>query len=194
VANLLSREDLPGVERFAEFPASSITGLHLWFDREFTDRPHAVMVGTAAQWIFRQPWDDRSSKSERYYQVVISGSQQARSLPKEQLVETVLGELRQAFPAARQAQLLRSRVVTDPKSVFSIRPEVDAVRPTSHTPLPWLHLAGDWIATGWPSTMEGAVISGRLAASSVAAREGLSPIAVDPGLPRGWLAKWICKA
>ncbi len=193
VADLVSPDVLPSVGQFAEFPASPITGLHLWFDRELTDRPHAVMVGTVAQWLFRQPWEDRSSDCEAYYQVVISGSRQARSVAKETLVEKVLAELRDAFPAAKDAKLLRSRRVTDPHSVFSIRPEVDAVRPSARTPLPWLHLAGDWIATGWPSTMEGAVISGRMAASSVAEHEGWSPTAVDPGLPRGWLARRICR-
>ena len=37
--------------------------------------------------------------------------------------------------------------------------------------------------------MEGAVISGRMAADSVHRSEGLEGIDVDPGLPRGWLAR-----
>ena len=193
IANLFSQAILPGVDRYAQIPASPITGLHLWFDRELTDRPHAVMVGTIAQWLFRNPTYLRSASSDCYYQVVISASHQARTLPKEQLVKTVVTELRHAFPAAKQAKLLRSRIVTDPMSVFSNRPEVDAIRPPSRTPLPWLHLAGDWIATGWPATMEGAVISGRMAAQSVATREGWGNIEIDPGLRRSWLSRWVIK-
>jgi len=194
VAGVLSRADLPAVDQFAEFPGSPITGLHLWFDRQITDRPHAALVGTVSQWLFRQPWtDDRPADSDCYYQIVISGSQHARSLAREQLVETVLAELRHAFPSAQDANLVRSRIVTDPNSVFSIRPEVDAIRPAARTHLHWLHLAGDWIATGWPSTMEGAVISGRMAASSVSEQEGMAPIEIDPGLPKGWLASWLIR-
>jgi uncharacterized protein with NAD-binding domain and iron-sulfur cluster len=77
--------------------------------------------------------------------------------------------------------------------VFSLRPEVAALRPAASTPLPWLHLAGDWIDTGWPATMEGAVISGRMAANSIAAREDLSPVEIDPGLPRRWLARTMIR-
>lgn len=192
IANLLTRDDLPAIDQFSEIPASPITGIHLWFDRQITDCPHAVLVAGVAQWVFRQPWtENRSADSQHYYQVVISASHHARTLAKEQLIETVLSELRHAFPMAKEAKLVRSRIVTDPQSVFSIRPEVDAIRPTARTPLPWLHLAGDWIATGWPSTMEGAVISGRMAASSVAQQEGFAPIEIDPGLRRGLLAKWL---
>jgi monoamine oxidase len=191
VAGLLSPKELPDVDRFAQFPVSRITGLHLWFDREFTDRPHAVMVGTVSQWLFRQPWESCSSGSECYYQVVISASQRAQAVAREQLAQTVLDELRIAFPAAKDATLLRCRIVSDPNSVFSVRPEVEAIRPTARTALPWLHLAGDWTATGWPATMEGAVISGRLAASSIVEQESMAPVEVDSGLNRGWLARQI---
>lgn len=194
IAKLLADVDLAAVDRFDRIPASSITGLHLWFDREITRRPHAVMVGTTAHWLFRDPIQDRSCDATAYYQVVISGSGDLRWQSKEQLMKTVLRELRAAFPAAHQANLVRSRVVTDPNAVFSLRPEVDALRPGSRTNLPWLHLAGDWIATGWPSTMEGAVISGRMAADSVAQRERIGSVEIDPGLRSGWLAKRIIKA
>ena len=169
--------------------SSPITGLHLWLDREITPWPHAVMVGTVAQWLFRQPFRPADPRAGHYYQVVISASGEQRAMGKDELVGEVLDELRHAFPPARSARLLGSRVVTDPHSVFSLSPEVDRVRPDARTALPWFHLAGDWIATGWPATMEGAVISGRLAAASVLESEGKSGIEVDPGLPRGWLAK-----
>jgi hypothetical protein len=41
--------------------------------------------------------------------------------------------------------------------------------------------------------MEGAVISGHMAASSIVEQEGIGRIEVDPGLPRGWLARRIIK-
>ncbi|GAA5506420.1 hypothetical protein Rcae01_01873 [Novipirellula caenicola] len=110
---------------------------------------------------------------------------------KEEMVAQVLSELTAVFPATQTATLLRHRVVTDPKSVFSIRPAVERLRPPpcpAPAKLPWLCLAGDWTRTGWPATMEGAVISGIQAASSVVETVGLPSIAADPGLKRGWLA------
>ena len=193
IASILPMGSVAHLEQFNEVPASPITGLHLWFDRQITQKPHAVMVGTTSQWLFRQPWAMPSEAGATYYQVVISASRDARSLSKETLVKTVVQELRAAFSDARDAKLLKSRIVTDPKSVFSIRPEFEAIRPATETIHGWLHLAGDWIATGWPATMEGAVISGRMAVASIARCESLPTPAIGDGLPRGWLARKLIK-
>ncbi|MCH1440718.1 MAG: hydroxysqualene dehydroxylase HpnE [Rubripirellula sp.] len=194
VNHLVPPDTVEKLEALAAAPASPISGLHLWFDRQITELPHAVLVGTVAQWVFRQPWeeDDRSSAGF-YYQVVISASQSARCLPRQELIEIVLRELRNAFPQAKNAKLVQSKVVTDPQSVFSITPEFEALRPPSRTGLPWLHLAGDWVATGWPATMESAVISGRMAAASVVQSEFGGNLEVEAGLPRRWLARCLIK-
>ncbi len=71
------------------------------------------------------------------------------------------------FPDARQAKLLHWRVVTMPRAVFSMQPGVDRLRPSQKTAIPSLFFAGDWTATGWPGTMEGAVRSGYLAAEGL---------------------------
>jgi uncharacterized protein with NAD-binding domain and iron-sulfur cluster len=68
--------------------------------------------------------------------------------------------------------LLRSRVVTEHAATFSAVPGVDRWRPAQATPIPNLFLAGDWTATGWPATMEGAVRSGYRAAEALLARLG----------------------
>jgi zeta-carotene desaturase len=77
--------------------------------------------------------------------------------------------------------LVDARVVTDPTAVLSVRPGVDAFRPAAVTSVPNLFLAGDWTATGWPSTMEGAVRSGRLAASAAGRRleRPVGPLTAD---------------
>ena len=148
-------------ERLAGSP---ITAVHLWFDRDCIDLPHAVLVGRVSQWVFRP--DAAEGRQPGYCQVVISASRGLLGGDREALVATVVAELREAFPAARDAVLLESRVVTDPTAVLSVRPGVDAFRPAADTAAANIFLAGDWTATGWPSTMEGAVRSGRLAASA----------------------------
>ena len=178
---------------------SPITGLHLWFDRVLTPHPHVAMVGTIAQWLFgeplRHPNPNHSASPSYYHQVVISGQHPLSDAPKETLIEHVMQELLAAFPAAQNAQLRQCRVVTDPAAVYRVSNEFQLHRPNTMTALPWLHLAGDYIQTGWPATMEGAVISGRLAAQSVA--EHLSPSPVPPfvhsGLPRGLLARMLIR-
>ena len=81
----------------------------------------------------------------------------------------MLAELAEIWPEAREATLLRWWVVTEHGATFAVRPGVDALRPPQRTPVEGLFLAGDWTATGWPATMEGAVRSGYLAAEGVLA-------------------------
>jgi squalene-associated FAD-dependent desaturase len=172
----------PADERLAGSP---ITAVHLWFDRDCIDLPHAVLVGRVSQWIFK-PADGPPG----YCQVVISASRGLLDGDRDQLRDTVVDEVRRAFSAARDATLVSSRIVTDPTAVLSVRPGVDAVRPNACTAVPNLFLAGDWTATGWPSTMEGAVRSGRLAAMAAAERLGLSCDQLTPDLPKGVLVRW----
>jgi squalene-associated FAD-dependent desaturase len=182
-AALLVGDVVPAAdERLAGSP---ITAVHLWFDRPVIDLPHAVLVGRVSQWVFRP--DDAAGHG--YCQVVISASRGLLGGDRERLVDTVVAELRDIFPAARDARLVEAKVVTDPTAVLSVRPGVEAVRPPARTAVPNLFLAGDWTATGWPSTMEGAVRSGRLAADALAAEAGLAHRSLVGDLPRGRLVR-----
>lgn len=182
--------------------------MHLWFDRPLTEQPQVAMVGTTAQWLFRQPWlkkgspkDDEKGGHGVYHQVVISGRHDLDDAPKEVLVDAVCDELRAAFPLAfrspQPAQLLRYRVVCDPNAVYSLSPEFQAQRPESKTPIAGLSLAGDYVQTGWPATMEGAVISGRLAAMAcleeLGQRTNQAQSLVTQGLPRGRITRWCIR-
>jgi zeta-carotene desaturase len=62
--------------------------------------------------------------------------------------------------------------VKELRATFSARPGLEAQRPGPATGIANLFLAGDWTKTGWPSTMEGAVRSGYLAAEAVVAATG----------------------
>jgi len=166
---------------------SPITAVHMWFDRDVIDLPHAVLVGRVSQWVFR-------GEAPGHCQVVISASRGLLGGDRGRLVETVAAEVREVFPAARGAMLREAKVVTDPTAVLSVRPGVEAARPCTCTSLPNLFLAGDWTATGWPSTMEGAVRSGRLAAESLLAWSGRRTTAVVPDLRRSWLTRLLTGA
>jgi squalene-associated FAD-dependent desaturase len=176
----------PGDDRLAGSP---ITAVHLWFDRDVIDLPHAVLVGRVSQWVFRP--DSEADRPGGYCQVVISASRGLFEGDRDALLAAVTAELRETFPAAREARLLDARVVTDPTAVLSVRPGVEAVRPAVVTNLANLFLAGDWTATGWPSTMEGAVRSGRAAAAASGKAAGVAVAGLVPDLPRGLLVRLV---
>jgi zeta-carotene desaturase len=82
-------------------------------------------------------------------------------------------ELREFFPAAREAQLVKSTVIKEIHATFAPGPGVDRFRPSQATSSERVFLAGDWTATRWPATMEGAVRSGYRAAEVVVQAAGL---------------------
>jgi squalene-associated FAD-dependent desaturase len=166
---------------------SPITAVHLWFDRPVVDLPHAVFLGFTSQWVFRG--DGSEAAGRGYCQVVISASRGLLDGDRGRVLDTVLGEIRRTFPAATAARLLEAKVVTDPTAVLSVRPGVDAVRPPTTTVAENIFLAGDWTSTGWPSTMEGAVRSGRAAAEAMGRHLGRPVAGLVPDLPKGWLVR-----
>jgi zeta-carotene desaturase len=89
------------------------------------------------------------------------------------IVDLALGEVREFFPAARDAKLIKSTVIKEVHATYSPRPGIDAYRPPATTVWPRVFLAGDWTATGWPATMEGAVRSGYLAAEALTYAAGV---------------------
>jgi squalene-associated FAD-dependent desaturase len=188
------RAAVSGVDQFERIPASPISGIHLWLDRPLTELPHAVIVDGVSQWVFRDPSPDFDVRSgEHYYQVVVSASRSLRGRSPGDTVETVMRELRTVFPAAGEVRCLRFRIVSDPLAVFSITPEVEAMRPATRTGDEQLFLAGDWVQTGWPATMESAVISGFAAAEQVWAGGGRPVSLVRSPQPPATLSRLLIR-
>jgi uncharacterized protein with NAD-binding domain and iron-sulfur cluster len=75
--------------------------------------------------------------------------------------------LKEFFPEIQNAQVVKSTVIKEIKATYSALPMSDEYRPAAATEWPRLFLAGDWTATGWPATMEGAVRSGYKAADAL---------------------------
>ena len=158
---------------------SPITSVHVWFDRPATRLPHVVLIDCAGQWVFNR---GETAPGEHYLQVVVSAARQFRGLGHEEVGRRIVEELRRLFPAVKDAKLLRSRVVTEHAATFSAVPGVDRWRPPQRSPLENLLVAGDWTATGWPATMEGAVRSGYLAAEALLQRAGRPEQLLQPDL------------
>lgn len=190
------RQAMPALEELGCIEPAPIAAVHLWYDRPIMPLPHAVLVGRLSQWVFQRSGgaaEDVAAPAEHYYQVVISASRELKHRAREEVVSQVCDELAEIWPAACAASLLRWRMVTMPEAVFCVRPGIDRIRPRQQTPVPNLLLAGDWTATGWPATMEGAVRSGYLAVEAILASLGRREPVVVPDLPRGLLARWLLR-
>ena len=183
-------ESRPLREKISHFENSPITGIHLWFDRQISDLDHAVLLDRTIQWMFHksrlQPIRAQSKNGASggsYVELVVSSSKSLIDKSRGEIVELALKEVREFFPAARSANLVKSTVIKEVNATYSPRPGIDAFRPSATTGWPRVFLAGDWSATGWPATMEGAVRSGYLAAEALARNAGTVVHFLSPDLP-----------
>lgn len=179
------RRILPSLGHFTHAP---ITTVHLWFDRSVTDLDHAALLDAGIQWMFnksriRRLEPSAETPSGQYLELVISASFAELHRDRGQILHAAVEDLARFFPRVRDAVLLKSGVLKEARATFSVVPGLDRFRPSSDALGDGLFLAGDWTRTGWPSTMEGAVRSGRLAAESLTQAAGKPARFLAPDLP-----------
>lgn len=157
-----------------------ICSVHLWFDRDITDLDHAVLLDREIHWMYNQS-KLRTGSGGRYLELVISATRSFAALSREAAIQLAVEELAEFFPIVNAAKLEKVVLIKEVRATFGVHPGVDKLRPSATSPWPNLYLAGDWIQTGWPSTMESAARSGHLAAEALSGGRFL----VDDLKPRG---------
>jgi squalene-associated FAD-dependent desaturase len=178
--------------------ASPITGVHLWFDRTVMTEPFLTLLDSTTQWVFNKTQlyggvgrSQNAQIGEQYLQLVISASYALSTRSRQEIIALCLDELRNVLPATRDAKLAKGTVVKEMSATFSPAPGSDRWRPAQKSPISALFLAGDWTFTGWPSTMEGAVRSGYLAAEAILSDAGMPRKLLQPDLrPEGLARLW----
>jgi len=150
------------IERHEHWPICSV---HLWFDREITSLEHAVLLDREIHWMYNQ--SKLQGRGGNYIELVVSATRSFAALPREAALEQALTELAEFFPRVNEARLEKVALIKEMNATFGVFPGIDSARPTALSPWPNLFLAGDWVQTGWPSTMESAARSGHLAAEAL---------------------------
>jgi len=162
----------PFFSRFTGLSSSPIICVHVWLDREVTDSPFIGFIGTTTQWLFnkRQIFAQRGEAHPGYLSFVISGARKLVDRSNQELLDIVINDLHAMIPASRAAKVVKSLVLKEKNATMAPDLRSHQLRPTAKTPIANFFLAGDWIQTGLPATIESAVISGRAAAAAVLAR------------------------
>jgi squalene-associated FAD-dependent desaturase len=161
-----SHEAIAGVvARARQMQSCPIVTVNLWLDGPIFEEPFVGLPGRDMQWVFdkRQAFGAPAS----HLSLVSSGAEVVAGRPNEQLIALAHEELLHAFPGARTVNVRRATVVREPRATFSLAPGQPR-RPDTVTPVRGLFLAGDWIETGLPATIESAVRSGHRAADAAA--------------------------
>jgi squalene-associated FAD-dependent desaturase len=165
--------------------SSPIVNLHVVYDRPVLDEPFAAGVCTPVQYLF-----DRSAAAGvpagcQYLAVSLSGAEREMGMSVEALRELYLPALAKLLPRAREAKVELFLATREHAATFRAAPGTAVLRPGPATAIPGLVLAGAWTATGWPATLEGAVLSGHAAARSALSALDIDAQATSAGVAGG---------
>jgi squalene-associated FAD-dependent desaturase len=150
--------------------ASPIVSVHLWLDRRVTDEEMVGLIDRPMHWIFnRNRLAAVRDPSRSHLSLVTSAARRLIDLEPEALVETAWQEVARALPAARAAARLHARVMKEREATIAHAAGSESHRPRVQSPVDGLFLAGDWVRTGLPATVESAVLSADAAADAVRA-------------------------
>ena len=148
--------------RLARFEYEPITTVYLKYAKPVSLQP--AMRGYAdrtTQWIF----DRRITGRADVIAAVISGAGAHIAMDKDELARRVARDIKDTTAIRREAT--GHMVIREKRAAFAATPAIDALRPPAETAIRGLILAGDYTQTGYPSTLEGATLSGRRAADFV---------------------------
>jgi hydroxysqualene dehydroxylase len=162
-----------GVPPAGALASSPIVNLHVAYDRRVLDEPFAAGVHTPVQYLFDRTTAAGAPEGWQYLAVSLSGADAEMQMSVPALRERFLPALAELLPRARQASVERFQVTREHAATFRAVPGVRALRPAAQTTLEGLAIAGAWTDTGWPATLEGAVLSGHAAADVVLGTLGL---------------------
>jgi 15-cis-phytoene desaturase len=170
-----SWQEQPFFSRLEGLRGVPVINIHLWFNRKLTNIDHLLFSRSPLLSVYA----DMSNTCREYadpdrsmLELVFAPAHDWIGRPDAEIVAATMAELDRLFPdhfgGDDPAQLLKSKVVKTPLSVYKTVPGCQALRPTQATPIANFFLAGDYTMQRYLASMEGAVLSGKLCAAAIA--------------------------
>lgn len=156
-----------------KFKPSPIISVYLWFDKSITNLEFAALPMCNFHWFFNKTKlcaGTKKNNNQQNYQcisLIMSGAQTYIDCSEDELVKIAIEDLKKALPNLADGQVINSLVIKERRATFLPSPGLEPYRPAVTTDIKNLFLAGDWTATGYPATIEGAILSGKKAAEKV---------------------------
>jgi 15-cis-phytoene desaturase len=178
VIKTLIPQEWQGMEFFEKMQGLEgvpVINLHLWFDRKLTDIDHLLFSRSDILSVYA----DMSVACKAYadpdksmLELIVAPAKDWIDKSDAEITAAVMTELERLFPqhltGDHPAKLRKSIVVKTPRSVYTASPGRQACRPSQSTPISNFFLAGSYTMQEYLGSMEGAVLSGKLAAQEIA--------------------------
>ncbi len=136
---------------------SSILTIHIWLNENKLEKAFYGLINSKVHWIFNH---------SSHLTLVISDANDLVELSKEEIFEMVAAEL-EKFVNISSKEIKNYRVIKEKRATFIPSNYIIGRRPEAKTQFRNFFLAGDWVETGLPSTIESAVKSGKTAAQLI---------------------------
>ncbi|MBW4659988.1 MAG: 15-cis-phytoene desaturase [Drouetiella hepatica Uher 2000/2452] len=165
-----------------------VINLHLWFDRKFTDIDQLLFSRSDLLSVYA----DMSITCKAYedpdrsmLELVLAPAKDWIDKSDEEIIAATMKELERLFPqhlcGENPVKLRKSKVVKTPRSVYTASPGRQAYRPTQETPIANFFLAGSYTLQRYLGSMEGAVLSGKMAAEAIS-RQSIGSVSTPKDL------------
>ncbi|MEW6248534.1 MAG: hydroxysqualene dehydroxylase HpnE [Nitrospirota bacterium] len=162
-------------QQLAHLADSPALAVHLRFDARLSAARLVLLAGRTFHWIVSRP--ERESQGEVVWvSAVAAGTTELLEGADSALIRAAQRDAVDAMPALASAPLSAARVMREPRAWLSLRPGTRAMRPLPRSPFANLLVAGDWTDTGWPTSLESAIVSGERCAEAIA-WDALAPAA-----------------
>jgi len=141
-----------------EIEYSPILTAHLWLDGNPFKEKFYGLIDSKVHWLFNHG---------KYVTIVTSAADEIINLKDDELIKIICSELEKYFPIFYQNVVKEYLILKEKRATFVPTVELIKLRNKLKFSYKNIFVAGDWSNTGLPSTIEGAVLSGRIAADSV---------------------------
>lgn len=136
---------------------SSILNVHVWLKENPFGNNFYALIGSKLHWVFSH---------NSYLTCVISDADYLMNLADYAIMNMIFSELKNYLNISKD-EIINHFIVKEKRATFIPSNEILYNRPNSETEVKNLFLAGDWVNTGLPSTIESAVKSGRQTAELI---------------------------
>jgi uncharacterized protein with NAD-binding domain and iron-sulfur cluster len=170
-------------DRIMSISTVESTSVTVWFDRPIpglSGGPVLVESGIIRDFVDSTRIRPLAGATGSAIQFLLAGSETLSKIGRDEgaLVDAVVRRFSEVWPSARDARVLRAFVLRIPHAMYAAYPGVERHRPAHRTPVKNLFLAGDWTRHELNACMEGAFVSGMMAASEILEDEGLAPMRI----------------
>jgi hydroxysqualene dehydroxylase len=148
---------------------SSILNVHVWIKENQLGKNFYALIGSKLHWLFSH---------DSLLTCVISDADYLMHLSDEEIMNMIYSELEKYMNVAKN-DVKDYFIIKEKRATFIPSNEILNNRPNTKTEIKNLFLAGDWVNTYLPSTIESAVKSGREAAEAVGTVKGLNLIRLE---------------